>query len=496
MNSGVCDSGDDDDNLSGCGAASDGALLTQECASSPASTTAAVATGTASRTPTGGEARVPGISPRAAKRKSPPSAYGNSGGSSDDDCESDDSDDTSDDDEDEEEDEGPKMTMLEIRAMKVKRNQELLERLGLASGFSGSSGARGGSGGGKKAGRDDVDAEEKDDSSVDEENEPRQARGMLLTTPLIGQSGDLGAEGIEERVGVFPQGFDVNRRLDELYDKYPFRESQLRQLLGVLAPIDPPPQETTAVAPAPILISGPSGTGKTAIVQDLLRLLAERQGPSSTATAYVNCATLDSPSSIEELTSVAYKQFEMQILHKSEAIASRQPRRAGRTKKRKARKTGAVAVASSLMVESAPREVDGGTNSADEGDERLDDTYSRSHLARSAAPAAETNRERRSKRSATDDVNRVSYSTSMGSLTASYRFGRSMKALFQTNAKASGVLVLDQADRLLSFLSSRGQGDTSCNLLGQLFLVPRTLGINLTIVAITNSYLLEHSRAY
>lgn len=52
--------------------------------------------------------------------------------------------------------------------------------------------------------------------------------------------------------------------------------------------------------------------------------------------------------------------------------------------------------------------------------------------------------------------------------------------------------MLDHAERLLA-LPKVGLCDQP-NYLAQLLLVPRTVGVQLTIVAITNSHLLEYSR--
>jgi len=81
----------------------------------------------------------------------------------------------------------------------------------------------------------------------------------------------------------------------------------------------------------------------------------------------------------------------------------------------------------------------------------------------------------------------------MNAQTVAHTFGLLLSALFED--RHNGILILDHADRLASLPARRGLADRS-NFLAQLLLLPRTIGINLTVVFITNSILLEHSRKY
>ena len=64
-----------------------------------------------------------------------------------------------------------------------------------------------------------------------------------------------------------------------------------------------------------------------------------------------------------------------------------------------------------------------------------------------------------------------------------------LRALFQDDE--SGVLVLDNAERLLSYEAKAAKG---VNFLTQLWLLPRVLGLRLSIVVISQSVLLGQTR--
>ena len=118
--------------------------------------------------------------------------------------------------------------------------------------------------------------------------------------------------------------------LEKLYHRYPYRESQIRFLGSLLSAAIGQVPSTTAnkpfatdvYVPAPIFVMGSSGTGKTSVVRDVVKLMEQSStirhestqesisvAMSSVATtSYVNCATLE-PSSINRLLSSAYYQL-------------------------------------------------------------------------------------------------------------------------------------------------------------------------------------------
>lgn len=77
--------------------------------------------------------------------------------------------------------------------------------------------------------------------------------------------------------------------------------------------------------------------------------------------------------------------------------------------------------------------------------------------------------------------------------TAVWAFGRALAFLFEDGY--AGFLILDHAERLLSLSASKGTPEPN-NFLSQLLSLPRVAGLNLTVIVVTNSLLLEHSRKY
>jgi hypothetical protein len=95
--------------------------------------------------------------------------------------------------------------------------------------------------------------------------------------------------------------------------------------------------------------------------------------------------------------------------------------------------------------------------------------------------------------SASEDMAVSTETTWSTEQTAVWAFGRTLASLFEDGY--AGFLVLDHAERLLSLPSGKGTTDPN-NFLSQLLFLPRVAGINLTVIVVTNSLLLEHSREY
>jgi len=289
-------------------------------------------------------------------------------------------------DEDSEEEGRETTTIHERREANMKRNQEVLERLGLCSGPL--LGGRKSSVRKRRPPESDGDASDEEGEDDNDDNRPR---GMLIPKVLEGSS-HKSDTAMSEGAFIDPtanksdsESFDD--RLDALYDKYPHRESQIRQLLGLLAPMgagvgcDFSPGMPGA-SPAPILISGPGGTGKTAIVRDVLEILSSNNvnhGPQQyacrstmVATAYVNCTTLDVPSSMEELTNCIYGQFEARLLKQ---VSPGETKSSSRTQKRKRKRAKVV-----------PEPVVDHSRNVEEQEQvpAVNEKRGRSHLARAA----------------------------------------------------------------------------------------------------------------
>jgi hypothetical protein len=95
--------------------------------------------------------------------------------------------------------------------------------------------------------------------------------------------------------------------------------------------------------------------------------------------------------------------------------------------------------------------------------------------------------------SASEDMTVSSETTWSTEQTAVWAFGRALASMFEDGY--AGFLILDHAERLLNMSSSKGTGERN-NFLSQLLYLPRVAGLNLTVIVVTNSLLLEHSREY
>jgi hypothetical protein len=81
--------------------------------------------------------------------------------------------------------------------------------------------------------------------------------------------------------------------------------------------------------------------------------------------------------------------------------------------------------------------------------------------------------------------------------TAVWTFGRTLESLLLSAVSTAAFLVIDHAERLLSLGStSKIASADRVSFLTQLLLLPRTLGLNLTIIIITKSVMLEHSGTF
>jgi hypothetical protein len=108
---------------------------------------------------------------------------------------------------------------------------------------------------------------------------------------------------------------------------------------------------------------------------------------------------------------------------------------------------------------------------------------------RAAQEAAEQRQQQQSKH---DDIAEGQQQASNTAPTAVWVFGRALESLLSSASSfvtPAVVLGVDHAERLLSLGSS---SNSRVNFLAQLLLLPRTLGLNVTILVITKSIMLEH----
>lgn len=366
------------------------------------------------------------------------------------------------------------LSLLERRAINDKRNDALLSRLGLDYGFVK-----------RKSKKNKRGAAQLDQGApVGEEGEPMDRhtptaavkRGMLLAR----------------------RADDSSRSscISSTARTFPYREAQIRKLSALLM--------STENFSAPIMISGPSGSGKTAVVRSCVEQARRRTTITTTKRAtnmihaHVDCAALDAPS-MDEVTRSAYHQIELQIT--------------GTLAHKKRRKRTSAGNKTNTQAD------DDDDDNDDDGDDN-DDENNNSHFV-SSKPGArqpktsfrdkvategtdgeddpeeriERNRSRRRKRkrsakkSASVNVPKSSSEVSLSLITCVWNFGCMLDALM--TEQHSCILVLDHAERVLSFQSNQKDG---VNFLSQILLLPRVLGLNLTIVVISQSVLLGQTR--
>ena len=286
--------------------------------------------------------------------------------------------------------------------------------------------------------------------------------------------------------------------------------------------------EVKLAASAPIMITGAGGNGKTSVVKDALDILqrgaCHGATPSRVAVAYVDCASSDS-GSVAAVMHNAYRQL-FECIHPSCGF--------GKNRLRGNEKTGEMIKEVSGKVDST---LEGDDFAAeDEIDIPDEDSIAEDLLEqqrnrkrdRSRPGKKSKNEEKTSKstayinnrrnahqtrlktRLATEEAhkavgsspslkgsiqnatNRISQSSSAVAL-----FGRATSALIQGNPSKKKTpeswrctfLVLDNADRILSW-----KKNGSVSPLTALFLLPSVFGINLTMIFISRSTIIQYSR--
>jgi Cdc6-like AAA superfamily ATPase len=296
--------------------------------------------------------------------------------------------------------------------------------------------------------------------------------------------------------------------LDRLKNDYPCRASQIDLLTsligtsiaqGILRSNQESSNGNAPYVPAPIFITGPGGTGKTSVVQDVIESLRTHQRcDTRVASAYINCGILE-PSSIERLVSSAFSQ-----LDPSDQQNSIQAQRKKRHKKR-GRSTNLP-----LAAESSAGQEPKTSLLPDPGDVARNDatgsvSATKAHRnrqgGRDTEPIAgagglksaeskfdlEMAPERNSSKSSHKDA-----SWTMHSVVGS--FGRALQPICgRESKKCSAILVLDNADRLLS-LSMKKLANERTNFLGEILLLPKAMELNLTVIFISTNCCLSSSR--
>lgn len=314
--------------------------------------------------------------------------------------------------------------------------------------------------------------------------------------------------------------------------------------------------------PAPILISGPGGSGKTSIVCDAIQSLRERANHDYggeglpmchvVASAYVDCASAESTSVVSVMNN-AFKQLAECFHSKGSVTGHRKSyhnrdHRKSRTELQPSIETDEKRVKidsgcdaaetnpdlSSQMSQSMIRvsEIDNNDDDDDDGDSEgcEDDDFdeedliekqrkrrvgrrrSKQNKRQSLAGDKSTRRHTRQTRLSTiRQHSQPAAQKNSGALNNSLQgstrnanesssiaiFGRAISSLLQGDVSKKraprhgrcAFLILDNADRILSWNKSRRN-----NPLADLLLLPKIMGINLTLILISRSSLYQYSR--
>lgn len=396
--------------------------------------------------------------------------------------------------------------LTELRQRKVARNQTMMEQLGLVQSVKPNAPKRLG----------------------------RKKRKESFMDSRVGAEGGcvLGPGTMRSCVGS-----------EDVALKYPGREPQIRLVKSILHATIAQLDCEDAFIPPPLFISGPGGTCKTAIIRDIVQSLCSPR----IASAYVNCATIE-PSSIQTLVESAYRQIARTFESRKKDNTSQE-----RKTSQLSMSNMALCVESELnetieddledRVELAisqicandsngeqkeltgegspagiPGEHDllsqwqanGHRTTGDhvtlfdacrEDDEEADASLSFQRLS------SRTRSSRQSK--ATDQGTRPAFkqnrrtvnvkdddrtSTSASNHGAPLAFARSLVPFIGEHGAGSAFLILDCAERLMKFNPNQTSATTKTNYLAQLLLLPKVLELKLTIIAISRSTLLMHSR--
>jgi Cdc6-like AAA superfamily ATPase len=382
------------------------------------------------------------------------------------------------------------MTLTERRAFNIQRNNALLARLGMMNIKNSSP---------SKSATHRTD--ELSDSGNSQEPMKTTSRGMIVPTCLANM----------ERQRRQSSRKTLPTSLKELYDRYPHRSAQIRKIFSLLSVPHMATMATSraSVAPPPIFVIGPAGSGKTMIVRDVVQLLCCMDYDSFQSTtvssifdlpelrlhstkpnrtvlnAYVDCATLDS-FNMEELFSSAFSQWRAQIA----TVASVEDNRKQHPQKCQPSVTKVTSSTGTAQPKSYQSQ---GNNYKNK----------RKGRAKSASRKFSSNLDENllNLNSSTDPASQGQILGAQNiTLTGVWTFGRSLQYLLGKLERdglscVSIVLILDHAEMLLSLGSSHTKtlGGDRINVLAQLLMLPQVCGFDFTIISISKNTLLEHT---
>eukprot|EP00980_Cylindrotheca_fusiformis_P031331 scaffold26184_cov132-Cylindrotheca_fusiformis.AAC.5 len=372
-------------------------------------------------------------------------------------------------------------------------------------------------------------------------------RGMLIKKPS--RSIPLQQETTTTTKGI-------KQQMNELFERYPRREKQIRQLMSLFrATMGQATTTTTRVCcgsvppvsvyvPAPIFVLGSSGTGKTSVVRETLDVATtaaattatplgkvnEKSTSSVAGIAYVNCSILE-PSTTARLVSSIYSQ----LLPPDEHCDLKRFQRRRQKKRRKQQDStdnnttsGTTVGCCEVTKSSSPPRRDQSSNNSSPGnatkpvrefgtlsqEQNLNDTTTNKNndkvhgLGRRrvqplrAAKQASNDHPMTNHQEATAQQNEelgksvgATDNTVENLSSVAVALGRSLQPFYGIESTKCAFVVLDQGpERLLTLSATNNSKHENSNILSELLLLPKVMRLNLTFVVITQNCTLHTSR--
>lgn len=378
----------------------------------------------------------------------------------------------------------PVMTLMERRACNIERNHKLLSSLGMmnnekVNGISKIKRSR-------TASYDD---------DVDESSTHEESRGMIIPSCWANVQRQQ-----QQQQASCDASTTISSSLSQLQQRYPHRSIQIRKLYSLISvPIhaDHTGTPNTNIISPPIIVTGPSGCGKTSIARDVVAhlcmsvvsLQSSTSQPSQLVLqAYVDCTTLDHIN-IDEFISSAYTQWYQQAPKRYTPQRNQNKPKSKQRTHVHLKSTGDNNTKVEQKRIPRMRQAKASTQNKQATIQRQSSSMlnARHHLLVKGKEAQEMEQNMGSQSSV---------------LVAMWSFGRSIQRLLGRIRREHPnvtsiplILIVDHAEVLLCMGTtySKASNADRINFMAQLMMLPRTLGLNLTLIFITKNILLEHT---
>jgi Cdc6-like AAA superfamily ATPase len=382
----------------------------------------------------------------------------------------------------------PTMTLTERRAFNIERNHKLLSSLGMMNTNNTVKGT-------SKLKQSRSSEHSNSDIGTTQSLTHEPSRGMIIPSCWA----------LRQRPPPESTHTSVSFSLSQLQQRYPHRSIQIRKLYSLIsAPIhsncittatSSATHNTPFVSP-PIIVTGAAGCGKTSIVRDVVthicsphtvpsspsHLIQQQQQQQLVLHAYVDCTTLDNIQ-IEDFLAAVYTQWFQQVPKRN--VPSHHP------------------VKSKPRKHAPPTSMKEGNPNKDEPQKRVSRMRQAKTTTRNSTLMTDTHHQHLSVTGNRVPGTEQNVGAQNSVFTAIWTFGRSIQRFLARirrdhpnyrSTRIPLVLIVDHAEVLLCMGTtySKSSHADRINFLVQLMLLPRTIGLNLTIIFISKNILLEH----